>query len=70
MTEGKFGRHIPEAMRRRLILEEWHNRKLPEDAFSDDPRADGHDKNGRVTINSRSNSEYNRWDLGRFPPND
>ena len=44
--------------------------QTPMGAFTDDPRADGHDRHGKTLTGSNSNLMLNRWDLGGFPPND
>ena len=59
-----------QAKKQREMLEEWHNRKLPSNAFEDDPRADAFDLHGKVANKINSNLPQVRWDLGEYPPND
>lgn len=44
--------------------------QTPMGAFTDDPSADGHDRNGRVSRGSNSNLVTSPWDLGQYPPNE
>jgi len=66
----KDHKRAPKHVREKLLNEMWHNREVPDDAFADDPRADNFDKHGSVKRGSNSNLVLDRWDMGRFPPND
>ena len=66
----KNKKHTPEQVKRRIIMDAWDNRPLPDNAFEDDPRADNYDRHGNVRSGSNSNLRQSRWDLGEFPPNE
>lgn len=61
---------MSETKKQKAVLDEWHNRELPDNAFEDDPRAKSYDINGRVRNKANNNLPQVRWDLGEFPPND
>ena len=42
----------------------------PMGAFTDDPKAESHDKHGRVFRGSNSNLVKSPFDLGQYPPNE
>jgi len=60
--------HLEE--RKRREASEKLSANAPDGAFSDDPRADGHDKHGRVTRPNKDSLTPLYWDMGRFPPNE
>lgn len=60
---------MTDTKRQREILDAWHERKLPANAFEDDPSAKSYDVNGKVAHKTNSNLSQSRWDLGEFPPN-
>ena len=53
--------------RRKMI--EW-SKSIPDGSFVDDPRADGHDKNGTARRKPAYEFSNGGMDLGRYPPNE
>lgn len=69
IKESRSQNEIWEEKRRRESCEKL-SASIPNGAFTDDPNADSHDKNGRVRQNINSNLVSSPWDLGQFPPNE